>query len=159
MRTHTRRPALALIALGVTLAACAADAPTDTRGQNPPTHPSAPGPVPTPVPMTEFPQLTRAGAIYYRTTASFIPGESRYVIYDDGTFSLQYLRPDWGFFEYPGRYLRADSVLTLDFNDADTAGLWQARGVFAPDATLTVAYNAVMIGADFEDGKYGVVKP
>jgi Tol biopolymer transport system component len=95
--------------------------------------------------------------IYNRTTASSIPGNQRYVIYDDGTFSLQYLRPDFGFFEYPGRYLRAESVLTLNFNA--NSGAWQARGVLGADSSLAVKYNLEMGLDDFEDATYRSSRP
>jgi hypothetical protein len=153
MRLATRRSVLGIFALGITLAACGREIPTDVRGRNPP----AKFPVPTPVPatpLTDFPELSRPGVIFRRTTPSIIPGEQRYVIYDDGTFSLQYLRPDWGFFEYPGRYRRADSLLTFDFNGANTAGSWEGHGILVGDSSLTVTYNVVMILDDFEEGTY-----
>jgi Tol biopolymer transport system component len=154
-----RPSALGLFVLAIVLAACSSDAPTDPRGRTPPTPVPIPAPLPPAPPSSAFPDLTRAGVIYDRATPSSIPGQSRYVIYEDGTFSLQYLRPDWGFFEYPGRYLRADSVLTLDFKGASTAGPWQARGVLTADSSLTVAYNDVMAMADFENGKYRSSRP
>jgi hypothetical protein len=159
MRLATRRSALGIFAFGFTLAACGRDIPTDVRGQNPPTRVPVPAPVPAPPRPTDFPQLSRPGVIYQRTTPSEVPGQQRYVIYDDGTFGLQYLRPDWGFFEYAGRYLRAGSQLTLNFNDANTAGPWEAHGVLAADSSLTVTYNVIMMLADFEDGTYRLLAP
>jgi WD40 repeat protein len=147
------RSNLGLFALGIILAACG-----DGRTPVDPSNPLGVVPVPTPAPIvTAFPQLSRAGVIYDRTTPSSIPGPSRYVIYDDGTFSLQYLRPDWGFFEYLGRYLRAESVLTLNFND--NANSWQARGVLRADSSLTVEYNLLMGLDDFEDGTFRSSRP
>src|SRR4051812_22353568 len=126
MRLTKFSSAFGIFSCGITLAACGWNSPTDVRDRTPP----ATLPAPSPPTATPFPPLSRSGVIYKRTTPSFIPGEQRYVIYDNGTFSLQYLRPDWGFFEYLGRYVRADSVLTLNFNAASSAGPWQARGVF-----------------------------
>jgi len=157
MRKPTSRSALTVFALGIIGAACISDAPTDVRGKNPPTNPVVPTPAPVPPPITAYPPLNRAGAVYDRTTPASIPGSSRYVIYDDGTFSLQYLRPDYGFFEYLGRYLRAGPVLTLGFND--NAGSWQARGVLRADSSLTVQYNLPMGLADFEDGTFRSSRP
>ena len=158
MRSATRRSALGLFALGITLAACRSDSPTVVDPGNPLGVVPVPTPAPVPPPpITAFPQLSRAGVIYNRTTASSIPGEQRYVIYDDGTFSLQYLRPDFGFFEYLGRYVRAESVLTLSFND--NAGTWQARGIVGADSSLTVKYNLIMGLDDFEDGTYRSSRP
>lgn len=150
MTMPSARSAFVVFAFGMVLAACGSDIPTDVRGRNPPTslpgHPVQPG-------ITSYPPV-QGGAIYDRVTPSSIPGTSRFVIYNDGTFSLQYLRPDWGFFQYLGRYVRADSLLTLNFNDANTAGGWQARGVLTADSSLTVAFNDIMGLDDFEDGTY-----
>jgi Tol biopolymer transport system component len=162
MRMAKGRSAFGLFVVAIVLAACNKDAPTDPRGRTPPTSvpiPPPPPPPPPALPITAFPDLTHAGVIYDRTTPSSIPGQSRYVIYDDGTFSLQYLRPDWGFFEYPGRYLRADSALTFDFKDGNAAGPWQAHGVLQADSSLTVSVNDVMAMADFENGKYHSSRP
>jgi TolB protein len=73
---------------------------------------------------------------------------SRYILYEDSTFALQYshiARP------YTGRYSIADSLITLDF-DAK-AGQWQATGTLRGDS-LTVKYNTDMMLSDFEDGVY-----
>src|SRR4051794_21998093 len=159
MRLPILGSAFGIFSFGITLAACGGDTPTHVRGENPPTTLPVPTPAPQQPTVRSFPPLSRPGVIYRRTTGSFIPGEQRYVIYDDGTFSLQYLRPDWGFFEYLGRYLRTDSLLTLNFNDADTTRPWQARRAFGPDSSLTVKYNLLMGLSDFEDGTYRLSTP
>lgn len=101
----------------------------------------------------EYPPVSEDASVYDRVSASMIPGTSRYVLSADGTFGLQYLRPDWGFFEYAGRYSRADSVIAFDFNAWNLAGPWHAVGTFHGDS-LVVEYNIVMMFADFEDGVY-----
>jgi len=148
--------AFALCSAGIAVAACGADGPTTVHPSNPPAP--VPAPVPAPTPVATFPALTHAGAVYDRTTSTSIPGSSRYVIYEDGTFSLQYLRPDRGFFEYPGRYLRTDTVLTLIFN-ANATSPWQARGILRADSTLTVEYNLIMSLDDFENGTFRSSRP
>jgi predicted small lipoprotein YifL len=112
-----------------------ADGPTTTHGQ------------------PDFPPISAGAAVYNRTTPSYIPGSSRYVLYDDSTFALQYWRPDWGFFEYPGEYRREDSAMSFYFDGYNTAGAWVATGTL-DGQTLTVAYNLVMMMSDFEDGVY-----
>lgn len=109
-----------------------------------------PGPLP---PVPGFPPVAGAAGIYDRISASFIPGGSRYVLNDDSRFSLQYVRPDWGFFEYRGKYSRSGSLLTFDFDASNLAGAWQADGIVSGDS-LIVKYNIVMQLADFEDGVY-----
>jgi hypothetical protein len=63
------------------------------------------------------------------------------------------VRPDWGFFEYLGRYSRTDSAITFDFDGWSVVGPWLASGVVAGNS-LTVKYNDVMLWSDFEDGVY-----
>ncbi len=74
-------------------------------------------------------------------------GNGLYVLYDDGKFVLQYGG------EYPGRYSRADSVITFNFAAYSTAGPWQATGALSGDS-LDVKYSIVMMLSEFEDGVY-----
>jgi hypothetical protein len=138
---------IVLGALLVTLAGCK-DSPLG------PSKDSPAGPPNKDSPRLPFPEpLPNTAGIYDRISGSFIPGSSRYVLYGDGTFSLQYVRPDWGFFEYPGRYSRSGSLFTFDFDGSNTAGSWLADGILRGDS-LIVKYNIVMQLADFEDGVY-----
>lgn len=135
-------------------AACAADSPTTVQTGRPPAAPPTPTPTPTPTPNPpDYPSPSRPGATYNRITSSYIPGSQRYVIYDDSTFSLQYVRPDWGFFEYPGKYSRTDAALSFRFDGWSTAGAWLAAGILSGDS-LIVKYNLIMQLSDFEDGVY-----
>lgn len=113
-----------------------------------------PGPVPGPVPVPPvtvrdtFPTLTRSDAIVYAlSTARSIPLDSRYVLYGDSTFALQYTRIG----EYTGRYSRTDSLVSLVFNA--NAGRWYATALLRDDC-LVVRYNIDMALSDFEDGDY-----
>ena len=138
-----------LAAMLVTLVAC-----TDSHQ---PLAPSSSPPITSapiaPTIPSGFPSISRPGVGFYRVTSSFIPGYSRYVLYEDGTFSLQYLRPDVGFFEYPGKFSGAASALTFEFDGWSTAGPWLANGVVDGNS-LTVKYNTIMMLSDFEDGVY-----
>jgi len=98
-------------------------------------------------------------AIYDRQTVSVIPGSSRYVFYDEGVFSLEYIRPDGGFFEYRGHYSRADSSITFSFDGWSVAGPWLATGVVRRDSSIVVRYNVIMQLSDFEDGVYKSAVP
>jgi len=76
---------------------------------------------------------------------------SRYVLYDNGAFGLQY--SDNGGFEYRGRYTEVNSVITFEWEGWSTAGSWGATATLRGD-TLTVAYNIIMMMTDFEDAVY-----
>ena len=138
---------ITLGALLVTLAGCK-DTPLPIEpSAPPPSQPSAP---------QDFPVPSSPATIYDRTSPSYVPGNSRYVIYDNGTFSLQYVTPAFGFFEYVGKYTRTDSAITFQF-DANGGAFpsWLADGIFAGDS-LTVKYNEDMNMSDFEDGTYSL---
>jgi hypothetical protein len=76
---------------------------------------------------------------------------SRYVLYDNGAFALQY--SDNGGFEYLGGYTAANGIITFKWDGWSTAGPWGATGTLKGD-TLTVAYSEGMMMADFEDAVY-----
>ena len=79
------------------------------------------------------------------------PLASRYVLYDDGNFTLQYSSAKYPFFEYPGTHKSVDGAITFYFRwDLETASAW---GTLTGD-TLTVEYVERMHHADFEDGVY-----
>jgi hypothetical protein len=142
-----------LAAVLLPLSAACTDA---TRTVAPPEDPPPPASPPA------FPALSRAGQIYlgaegmYRYSDSYHYGRlhSRFVLYQDGTFALQFVSPRWGFFEYPGRYARADSRIALTFQEWG----WVATGTVLGDR-MTVTYNSTMSLADFEDGDYIRVPP
>jgi hypothetical protein len=77
---------------------------------------------------------------------------SRYVLYDDGSFALQFSSVH-GFFEYVGIFGKADSAVELLFRDASRAGSWDAAGTIQGDS-LRVKYNVIMVGSDFNNGLY-----
>ena len=119
-------------------------------------RPVAPsGPVPT-YPAPAFPALSRPGtayrgpdALYMSNRAAEMPLVTRYVLHDDGTFALQFSSVA-GFSEYRGRYTRAGSQLSFD---------WDAWGAGAASATLvgddlSVKYAERMSLNDFVDGVY-----
>lgn len=126
-----------------------------------PTEPGAlPGtPVATPPPATSpatgFPALAKPGDVYLAVGhpyAGIGDLSSRYVLYEDSTFTLQFasaVRP----FEYQGRYTRADSTITFDWDGWSLAGPWGATGTWNGDS-LAVKYNVVMMLTDFMDATY-----
>lgn len=102
----------------------------------------------------DFPAVTGPADVYHRTTPHPFPGyESRYVLYEDGTFQLQYVTHRRGFFAYTGAYSRSESALTFEFDARNRAGPWKATGIL-DGSRLEVEYNVVMMLADFVDGVY-----
>ena len=137
------RPA-ALIAILALATSC-----SDARLPTPPTAATLPTP---PVPVPPVPPSPFAGSGTYEFVPS--PGksvepytlESRYVLHDDGKFTLQLPR-----IGLPGRYREAGGIVTFDFEwNNQIAG---AKGVFSGDA-MTVTYNLDMSMSDFESGVY-----
>jgi hypothetical protein len=79
---------------------------------------------------------------------------SRYVLFDDGTFALQYLGSQ-GSFEYHGTYTEANAVITFRWEaNQDVAAPWRAAIGTLTDDFLTVRYDLIMQLDDFEDAVY-----
>lgn len=148
----------ALVALLVLSSACTEltppTAPTSTADLTstlPPTSNPAPGAVP-------FPAVSRPARIYVAVSSPSYPMHgsplaSRFVLYDDGTFGLQYSSANYPFFEYRGTYKEANALITFEWEGWSTAGPWGATGSVTDDS-LTVRYNVIMQLSDFEDGVY-----
>jgi len=131
-----------------------------TRPVPPPTPP--PGvPLVPPVGLPPFPAVSGTAQVYVSTgslnqlySGSYAENfASRFVLYADGTFSLQFVSRANGFFEYTGRYARTDSRITFDWDGWSSAGPWGATGTLSGDI-LHVEYNDVMQMTDFIDGDY-----
>jgi hypothetical protein len=108
-----------------------------------------------------FPALTKPGRIYGETGAPYAwlnayhggTLVSRYVLYDDGTFALQFASTRYGFFQYPGQYSTSGSQVRLTWEGWSSAGPWESNVSLDAD-TLTVKYDLVMALSDFTDGVY-----
>ena len=108
-----------------------------------------------------FPTLSKSGDIYnesnsiYAASYAYQGGSlvSRYVLYQDGTFALQFVSGTSGFFEYPGTYTREGTVVTFAWQGWSTAGPWGSSATLDGDS-LTVTYNIIMLMTDFENGRY-----
>jgi hypothetical protein len=100
-----------------------------------------------------FPALTRPGQVFRLLGPAPDPGRlaSRYVLYDDGTFALQYSGPGL-LFEIAGTYWRSDSTITFVYNAASNE-LWIATGTLQLDE-LRVHYNSTMQQSEFIDATY-----
>jgi hypothetical protein len=137
----------ALVALLVCASACA-----DSVIPTEPTIPSRPTPSP-----VEFPAVSRPARIYlFANELSYPVSEltkrSRYVLYDDGTFALQYVQSR-GSSEYRGMYKDASGLITFEWEGWSAAGQWGATGSLSDDS-LSVRYNEIMELTDFENAIY-----
>lgn len=133
-----------LAALAVLFAGCA----DSIQPLESPRDPAVETPVETPTDL--FPPVSGSAEVYDRESPTSFGALSRYVLYGDGTFELQYVSASRRYFAYPGEYSREGSKLAFAF-DADSR--WKATGTL--DATrLNVEYNIVMALSDFEDGVY-----
>ena len=143
------------LALAVALALC-----TQACSESAPTTPREPPELAAPSPTTGS-RLSLAGTIYTAADdlnalySTFLgsPFSSRYVFYDDSTFSLQFSTQGYGNFEYTGRFTRAESSITFAFDGSSIAFPWVATGTLAGDS-LSVAYNDLMQHSDFVNGVY-----
>ena len=77
--------------------------------------------------------------------------QSRFVLYDNGAFVVQYA----GRGEYRGAYTEAGGSLTFEWEGVSASGPWGATGTLAGSA-LTIRYNQIMELSDFENGVYAL---
>jgi hypothetical protein len=142
----------AVVILLVLFAACGSSGPTSPTGTNPPLA----RPSPTPPPPTNFPPLSGPSRTFvfdrelsYRV--SDYTRNSRFVLYDNGAFVLQYSSLGEG--GYRGGYKEANGVVIFEWEGWSVAGPWGATGTLNGDS-LTVRYNEIMQHTDFEDAVY-----
>lgn len=155
--TKTAARSLALVTLLLFPVACTELPPTAPPQVADSPVVIAPSPPPSGVPPA-FPAVERPARIYvaesqptYETHGS--PLASRYVLYDDGTFSLQYASANYPFFQYRGTYEVVNGAVTFRWEGWSVAGPWAAEGTLT-DQSLTVRYNLIMELSDFESGVY-----
>jgi hypothetical protein len=124
-----------------------------------PTHQPATSPTPIPPPTPNFPAPAGPSRTFvfdhpqsYNVTET--TKQSRFVLYDDGAFVLQYVGLG---LEYRGAYTDANGVITFEWEGWSTAGAWGASGALKGDS-LTVQYNLIMQLTDFEDAVYSLAR-
>ena len=144
----------ALIAVFALFAACDTPTSSPTSPTSQPVRPTttAPGPGPSG-------QLVQGARVFGYASAPHSVAAytlaSRFVLYDNGTFALEYasgsLTP-----EYRGTYTETDGQVMFDFEGWSVAGSWSAIGVLTGDS-LAVTYNLIMAMSDFEDARYTLI--
>jgi hypothetical protein len=142
-----RASVVVLLALSV---ACGTSGPISPTGTN---GPVAAPPAPTPRPPTDFPPLSGPSRTFTFDRALLYPvrdytSNSRFVLYDNGAFVLQYSGG-----AYRGSYSETNGVIAFDWEGWSTAGPWAATGTLTGDS-LTIQYNFIMQMTDFEDAVY-----
>jgi hypothetical protein len=121
-------------------------APTST-----PTQPTSTAPPPRPA---EYPTIIGPASVFDFSGPLFYPVRgftmtSRYVLYDNGAFALQYLG-----FDNPGSYEKdGGTILFLFFPSDGRSGRSDAIGMLNGEL-LEVRYSDSMHQADFEDATY-----
>ena len=128
-------------------AACETQVPTSPRVVNPPFT----GPV---VATPKFPAPTGPSRTFVFDHELSFPvsggtASSRFVLYDNGAFELQYSAS----LQYRGRYTETDGKIVFEWEGWSVAGPWGATGTLRGDM-LAVEYNMVMTMSDFDDGVY-----
>ena len=155
MLSRARVLAVAVAALTILSAACSERQVFDPLPQAGPTE-SGPGVPFVPV----FPALTKAGQVFAEPPGLYAnygsPSVSRIVLYDDGTFELQFARGSAPL-TFNGRYVRDASSVRFDWDDWQTTDSWYTTGQLDGDR-LTVKYSVSMSLSDFEDGTYTRVR-
>jgi hypothetical protein len=109
-----------------------------------------PGPAPQPV----FVAVPDALSVYTRETPHVTPidSTSRFALFADGKFELQYAFADKEGYSFAGSYVRTEVDISFAF---DSNWDWQVTGVFdASGKAFSVAYSFTMLMDGFEDGVY-----
>ena len=138
----------AVVVLLVFVTACGSSTPTSPTGTNPLSVVPPPARV---FPPLSGPSRTFIFARELSYSVSAYTRTSRFVLYDNGAFVLQY--PSLGEGGYRGGYQEANGVITFEWEGWSVAGPWGATGTLNGDS-LTVQYNEIMQLTDFEAALY-----
>ena len=145
---YARRSMLLSLGLGLQLAVGCSDS-TRPLAPSPVSHtPSGPTAATTVVVYEGLPDIYDALSRYHQGQLT-----SRYVLFGDSTFALEFGSPRFGSFAYTGRYKRVNSRIVFSWNAWSAAGPWGAEATLSGDS-LKVTYNLVMMMSDFIDGTY-----
>jgi hypothetical protein len=120
-------------------------------GSSEPAAPPAPDQPVSPNPTAPAPNPPATLGIYDRLTPSVFVGTSRYVLYQDSSFALEYVAG--ATYRYPGRFTRSDSLVRFNFTVPAASEPWIANAVLR-GTVLAIQYNTLMLLSDFENGEY-----
>ena len=150
-------------------AACRSPVPTSPTGTSP--SPSEnlvlPGltpqpsvtPPPSGIPPTSLPPLSGPSRTFIFARADYrVAGyteRSRFILYDNGAFSLQYLSLSG--LPYRGSYTEENGVMDFTWERSNNSNPPDATGTLQGDS-LKVEYSLNMRMSDFEDAVYALVR-
>jgi len=145
---------VALLAIG-----CSSDPVNPSRP--PTTNPPPPTEFPPPPPRIDFPPLSGPSRTYIFDGELVYPvsdftRKSRFVLYDNGAFELQYPPNQYGPGLFRGAYQDANGAIMFlfEFQGRSVGTPWEdATGTLKSDS-LTVQYSEGMQHADFENAVY-----
>ena len=142
----------AVVVLLMLFTACGSSSTTPSS----PSPLPAPAPAPSPSPTSAFPPPSGPSRAFafdresdYRV--SDYTRQSRFVLYDNGAFVLQFI----GRGAYRGAYKELNGSLTFDWEGSNVAGPWGATGTVT-GPLLTIRYNGIMELSDFENAVYSL---
>ena len=142
-----------LVSLVLLSIACGGSTPTaPTASSQRSAAPSPPVPPSSNFPAVSGPSRTFTFDRELTYGVSGYTKQSRFVLYDNGAFALQYVSLG---IEYRGGYTESNGVITFQWEGWSIAGAWGATGTLK-DGSLTVQYNLIMQLSDFEDAVYGL---
>ena len=103
-------------------------------------------------PADAYPPITMPARVYNLDGVHSDGSKSRYVLYDDGNFNLQFTSLNWGTFGYGGRYSGENPIaFQMEWDNAPEP--WRATGTV--DGTrLSIRYNWIADLIGFENGGY-----
>ncbi len=130
-------------------AACGGSGATSPSGTTQPSVPTVP-------PRPTFPPLSGPSRtlVFERALANRVSDytvHSRFVLYDNGAFILKF--PTVAGDGYRGGYTQVNGAITFEWEGWNPYGPWGATGALDGNS-LTVQYNSIMQGTDFEDAVY-----
>ncbi|HJU44391.1 MAG TPA: hypothetical protein VJ691_16310 [Vicinamibacterales bacterium] len=148
----------------LTLALIAILSTACSNGRGTPTAPTTTTAVP-PAPLAfepnvapPFPAISKPARLYVTTIEGYLSAHhggalnARYVLYDDGSFALQYASARVGIFQYPGAYADENGKVSLFFQWRDSSSL--GATAIMTEELLTVSYTPAMQENDFTDGVF-----
>lgn len=119
----------------------------------PPQHPvSFPDPLAFPAPSRDAQVYVQLSDSLYAYLYGYFASKvtSRYVLYDDGAFALQFASAKQ-YWEFTGTYVKTEQGIQFlflsDQNDWDAYGKLEGN-------VMQVAYSAIMVDGDFNNGAY-----
>lgn len=102
---------------------------------------------------TAYPAVTQPASVFEREGLDSFGFRSRFVLYANGRFELQYILIGQESGSYAGAFSQQGNDFHFTFDARNSAGPWLANGTL-DGLRLAITFNHVAGLADFEDGVY-----